>query len=84
MPIVIGALGTVNKGLIIRLEELEIRGQVVTIQITALRSARILRRVLETCCHSNSSENPSANAGVRTLKGVIMIIILYYTHYVCI
>ena len=49
VPIVIGALGTVNKGLIKGLEDLEIRGQVKTIQTTALlRSARILRRVLET------------------------------------
>ena len=32
-----------------RLEDLEIRGHVETIQTTLLRSARILRRVLETC-----------------------------------
>ena len=32
---------------------------------TALRSARILGRVEETCCHSNSSEKPSANANVK-------------------
>ena len=37
------------KGLVKRLEDLEIRGQVETIQTTALlRSSRILRRVLET------------------------------------
>ena len=49
IPIVIGALGTVTKGLIKELEDLEIRRQVETIQMTALlRSARILRRVLET------------------------------------
>ena len=30
------------------------------------RSARILRRVLETRCHSNSSENSSAKVGVKT------------------
>ena len=47
--IVFGALGTVTKGLIKGLEELEIRGRVETIQTTALlRSARILGRVLET------------------------------------
>ena len=28
-------------------------------------SARILRRVLETCCHSGSSERLSANAGIK-------------------
>ena len=49
IPIVIGAFGTVTKGLLKALEDLEIRGQVETIQTTALlRSAQILRRVLET------------------------------------
>ena len=49
IPILNGALGTVLKGLIKGQEELEIRGQVETIQATALLgSARILRRVLET------------------------------------
>ena len=48
VPIVIGALGTVTKGLVKGLEDLEIRGQEETIQTTALlTSARILRRVLE-------------------------------------
>ena len=44
IPIVIGALKMVHKGLIKGLEELEIRGQVETIQTTV----RIMRRVLET------------------------------------
>ena len=49
IPIVIGEFYTVTKGLEQGLEDLEIRGQVETIQTTALlRSARILRRVLET------------------------------------
>ena len=48
-PIVIGALGTITKGLLKGMENLEVSGQVVTIQTTALlRTARILRRVLET------------------------------------
>ena len=48
IPIVIGALGTVTKGVIQRLEDLGITGQVERIQTTALLiSARILRRVLE-------------------------------------
>ena len=48
-PIVIGALSTVTKGLVKGLEELEIKTRVETIQISALlRSARLLRRVLET------------------------------------
>ena len=49
IPIVIGASGTVTKGLIKGLEDLEFGGQVEAIQTTALlRTARILRIVLET------------------------------------
>ena len=49
VPIVIGALGTITKGLLKGLEGLEIGGRVETIQTTALlRTAWILRRVLET------------------------------------
>ena len=47
--IVFSALGTVTKGFIKGLEDLEVGGRVRTIQTTALlRTARILRRVLET------------------------------------
>ena len=49
VPIVIGALGTITKGLLKDLEDLKIGWRVETIQTTALlRTARILRRVLET------------------------------------
>ena len=49
VPIVIGVLGTVTKGLLKGLEDLEVGGRVETIQMTVLlRTARILRRVLET------------------------------------
>ena len=49
IPIVISALGTIPKRLLKVLEDLVIRGQIKTIQTTALlRSVRILRRVLET------------------------------------
>ena len=49
VPIVIGALGTITKGLLKGLENLEVGVRVETIQLTALlRKARILRRVLET------------------------------------
>ena len=66
IPIVISALGRVTLGLIEGLEDLEITGQVKTIKTTALlRSARIMRRILETCCNSNSSEKPSANTRVN-------------------
>ena len=49
ISIVIGALDTVTKELVERLEDLEITGRVQTIKTAALlRSARILRGVLET------------------------------------
>ena len=64
--IVIGTFGTVTKRLLKGLEDLEVGGQVETIQTTALlRMARILKRVLKTCCHSNSSERPSAKTDVK-------------------
>ena len=74
VPIVIGAFGTITKGLLKGLEDLEVGRRVETIQMTALlRTDRILRRFLEieeTCCHSNSSEKPSANTDVKNSKGV--------------
>ena len=49
VPIVIGTFGTVTKGLLKGLEDLEFDGRVETIQTTTLlKTARILRRVLET------------------------------------
>ena len=67
--IVIGTLGMVTKGLVQELEDLKVRGRVETIQTTALlRLARILRRVLETCCYSISSEKPLANTSVKNSK----------------
>ena len=49
IPFVIGAFGTVSKGLLNGLENLEVGGRVETIQtIALLKTARILRRVLET------------------------------------
>ena len=74
IPVIIGALATVTKGLVQGLEYLEIRGQVETVQTTALwRSARILRRVQEikkTCYDSNSSEIPSTNADMKNSQEV--------------
>ena len=50
IPILINVLGTVIEKLQKELEDLQIRGRVETIQTTTLlRSARIRRRVLETC-----------------------------------
>ena len=66
IPIVIDPLGTVTKRLEERLSDLDIKGQVETTAL--LRSARILKRVLETwgtCCHSNMRGNPSVNVGVK-------------------
>ena len=49
IPILIGALCTVTKGLIKVVNDLEIRRRVNTIKTTAfVKSARILRRDLET------------------------------------
>ena len=49
IPIVIGALDTVTKGLLKGLKDLEIRWRMETIQTTTLlRSARIFKRVLAT------------------------------------
>ena len=49
IPIVIGAFGTVTKGLLKGLEDLKFGRRVETIQHTALlRTARILRRIMET------------------------------------
>ena len=52
IPVVVGALGTICKGLVKGLEHLEIKGPVETIQITLISQTRILRRVSEICCHS--------------------------------
>ena len=50
MPIMIGAFGTVTKGFIKGLEDFEVGGRMETIQTTTLWwTARIERRVLETC-----------------------------------
>ena len=49
IPIVTGAFGTITKGLLRVLEDLKVDGWVEIIQTTALlKTARILRRALET------------------------------------
>ena len=63
IPTVVGALGTLPKGLVKELEKFEISERIETIQIT--ESTRILRRVLETCGHSDISERPPANDSVK-------------------
>ena len=77
IPIVTRVLGTVKKGLLKGLAELGIRGRVETIQTKVLvRSVRILRRVPETCCHSDSSEKLSVDTSLKnSQKNEIIIII---------
>ena len=78
IPIVIGAIGTVNEDVVKGLEDLEIRRRLETIQATTfLRSVRLLKRVLEICCHSNSIEKPSTDTGVKSSqKSKIIVIII--------
>ena len=56
------------------MKELKIGGCAQSIQTTALfRSVRILRRVIETCCHSDSSERSPVKTGVKYSQGIIII-----------
>ena len=68
-PIVIGAFRTVIKVLLQGLKDLEFGGRAETIQTTALlKTARILRRVLETwedLMSINLQGKPSAYADVK-------------------
>ena len=74
IPIVIGTLGTVTKGLVQGLQDFEITERAENIQTTALlRSARILIRVPETCCQSNSIGKLSADVDVKNSQGVKLI-----------
>ena len=83
IPIVIGAPDRVNKRLLKGLKKLERRTRVETIKTTAqVRSARIVRRVLETCYQSNSSERRSADSELNNSqksKLIIIIIIIIIT-----
>ena len=73
IPIVIGAFGTVTKGLLKRLEDMEVGGRVETIQTTTLlrtysshdSSWEESWRLEKTCCHSDFSEKPSAKSDVK-------------------
>ena len=62
IPILFGAFGTVTKGLLKGLVDMEIRRGVETIQTTTWLE--------ETCCHSNSSERPSADTDVKNSQRV--------------
>ena len=81
IPIVTGALDT--KGLVMGLEDSKIRGRVETIQTTALlRSARILRRVLEIWENLLSLKLQSKTISISWCKKLsrskFIIIIIYY------
>ena len=69
IPIVIGAFGTVTKGLRKGLKDLGVGERVEIIQTTALLRTveywEVSWRLEQTCCHSNSSEKSSANADVK-------------------
>ena len=81
IAIVIDALGTVPKGLLKGLHNLEVGGRVISIQTTALlRLSRILRRVLERwgdLCHSKPSKRLSAAAKISQVvnNAIIMMIV---------
>ena len=62
IPIVIGAFWTVTKGLLKGVEDLEVGGHYWERPEYWEDSWRLE----ETCCHSNSSEKPSANADVKS------------------
>ena len=77
LPVMIGAFGSITKGLLKGLEDLEVGGRVETIQTTAL--LKTVReeswRFEKFCCHSNSSEKPSADADMKKSKEVIILMI---------
>ena len=80
VPIVIGALGTITKGLLKCLEDLEVGRWVETIQMTALlRTARILRWVLKTWGDLLSLRNHQITLMWKTLMSKIIIIIIEMT-----
>ena len=74
IPIVIVAFGTVTKGLLKGMEDLEVGWRVETIQTKVYwqrpEYGEEFWRLEETCCHSNSIERPSANADVKKSNGV--------------
>ena len=85
IPMVIGAFGRVTKNWLKGLEDLEVGGRVETIQTTTwMRTARILRSVLETwedLLWFKSNKRPSAKTDVKNSnewmnEWIIIIIIV--------
>ena len=80
IPIVIKAFGTISKGLLKGLEDLEVGGRVETIWTTALlRTARILRRVQETWGGLLSLKHPLKDYQVTLMGKTLIIIIMIMT-----
>ena len=68
ISIAVGVLVIFPRCLEKRQRELEIRGRIKTIKAAKLiKSARILRRVLQTCCPLKFSEKPPVKTGVKNL-----------------
>ena len=74
IPIVIGAFGTVTKGLLKGLEDLEVgdkwRPSKLQHYWERLEYWKESWKLEETCCHSNSSKNPSAKTDVKNSQWV--------------
>ena len=70
IPFVIGAFGTVTKGLLKGLEDLKVDGRVETIQWEWPEYWEESWRLEETCCHSNSREKPSVYTDAKNSKRV--------------
>ena len=74
IPIVIGAFGTVTKGLLKDLEDLEVVGWVWQHYWERPEYWEVSWKPEETCCHSDSSEEPSPNTDVKnSLRDEIII-----------
>ena len=70
IPFVISALGTIPKCFVKGLEDLEIRGQVEYIIKISQNTKKSPGKIDEIYCHSDSSESPSVNPGVKNSPGV--------------
>ena len=86
MPVVVGAIGTIPRGLVKGPEDLEIRGRVETIQITFVikigqnteKSLGDLRRLTVT---QTRVKKPLTNARVENSKRSMIIIIIIMIEY---
>ena len=78
IPIVIAAFGTVTKGLLKELEDLEYKWRPSKLQHywELPEYWEESGRLEETCCHSNSNEKPSAKNDVKNSLRVNIIIII--------